>query len=242
MCRQDWRHPAPVVPGRLHPDRDHGGGDHPCDFVGPGGAEADRKDRRSQAGRGQGPDQKSGRGASDVQARQRELPDHRAGARRPGPEADGRADPEELARGGLSPEGAEGSLGESVCLRQPRDPWRLRCHLVRRRRRIGGRGKKRRHRKLEHGVALIMQARARLPRTDRKTSAGFTLLELLLVIVILGVTAALILPRLSSFGTGDLKWTSRHFAGLIQHLAQESSKTKKIYRLYYNLENGAYWV
>lgn len=77
---------------------------------------------------------------------------------------------------------------------------------------------------------------------DRKKSAGFTLLELLLVVLILGVTAALVLPRVASFGAGDLKWTSRHFAGLIQHLAQESSKTKQVYRLYYNLENGAYWV
>lgn len=87
-----------------------------------------------------------------------------------------------------------------------------------------------------------MQARAEFRQRDTRKAAGFTLLELLLVIVVLGVTAALILPRLSSFGTGDLKWTSRRFAGLIQHLAQESSKTKKIYRLYYNLENGAYWV
>jgi general secretion pathway protein H len=78
-------------------------------------------------------------------------------------------------------------------------------------------------------------------RTGR-LSSGFTLLELLLVILILGMTAALVLPRVASMGAGDLKWTSRHFAGLIQHLANESSKTKQTYRLYYNLENGAYWV
>lgn len=72
--------------------------------------------------------------------------------------------------------------------------------------------------------------------------AGFTLLELMLVVVILGITALFVLPRLSSWGSGDLKSTSRHFAGLIQYIAQESSKTKQTYRLYYNLENGAYWV
>ena len=64
----------------------------------------------------------------------------------------------------------------------------------------------------------------------------------MLVVLILGITALLIFPRLSSFGAGDLKWTSRHFAGLIQYLAEESSSTKQSYRLYFNLENGAYWA
>ncbi len=73
-------------------------------------------------------------------------------------------------------------------------------------------------------------------------SKGFTLLELMLVVFVLGIAALFVFPRLSSFGSGDLKWTSRHFAGLIQHVAQESSTTKQTYRLYFNLENGAYWV
>lgn len=71
---------------------------------------------------------------------------------------------------------------------------------------------------------------------------GFTLLELTIVIFILGVTSLFVFPRLSSFGSGDLKRTSRHFAGLIQRLAQEASMTRKTYRLYYSLESGAYWV
>lgn len=71
---------------------------------------------------------------------------------------------------------------------------------------------------------------------------GFTLLELMLVVFILSVTALFVFPRVSSFGAADLKWTARHFAGLIQHLAQESSTTKQTYRLYFNLENGAYWA
>ncbi|MFQ5949334.1 MAG: Tfp pilus assembly protein FimT/FimU [Nitrospiria bacterium] len=71
---------------------------------------------------------------------------------------------------------------------------------------------------------------------------GFTLLELVLVVTILGIVALLIFPRVSSFGAGRMKWTARHLAGLIQHLAQESVSTKRTHRLYYNLENGAYWA
>lgn len=70
---------------------------------------------------------------------------------------------------------------------------------------------------------------------------GFTLLELMLVVTILGILAMVIFPRISSFGTGNMKWTARHLAGLIQHLAQESVSRKKTFRLYYNLENEAYW-
>jgi Tfp pilus assembly protein FimT len=64
----------------------------------------------------------------------------------------------------------------------------------------------------------------------------------MLVVVILGISALFVLPRFSSFGEGDLKTTSRRFSGLIQHLAQEASSTRKTYRLYFNLDNGAYWV
>lgn len=84
--------------------------------------------------------------------------------------------------------------------------------------------------------------RGRVKRRKPGGAGGFTLLELMLVVLILGITALLVVPRVSSFGSGDLKWTSRQFARLIQYLAQESSTTKQTYRLYYNLENGAYWV
>ncbi|MFQ5598340.1 MAG: prepilin-type N-terminal cleavage/methylation domain-containing protein [Nitrospiria bacterium] len=73
-------------------------------------------------------------------------------------------------------------------------------------------------------------------------NGGFTLLELILVILILGFTALLVAPKLSSFGAGNMKRTIRHLSGLIQHLAQESAATKRAYRLHFDLEEGAYWV
>ncbi len=71
---------------------------------------------------------------------------------------------------------------------------------------------------------------------------GFTLLELMLVMVILGITAVMVFPKLSSFGAGDLKRTIRHLSGMIEHLAQEASSTKETYRLHYDLEEMAYWA
>ena len=71
---------------------------------------------------------------------------------------------------------------------------------------------------------------------------GFTLLELILVLLILSVTALMVFPKVSSFGAGNIKRTVRHLSGLIQHLVQESATTKQIYHLRYDLENNAYWV
>lgn len=73
-------------------------------------------------------------------------------------------------------------------------------------------------------------------------SAGFTLLELVVVITILGITALMVFPKLSAFGVAPGKAATRHLTRLIQHLAQESAATKKLYRLHYDLDNEAYSV
>lgn len=75
-----------------------------------------------------------------------------------------------------------------------------------------------------------------------RRESGFTLLELIIVITILGIAALMVLPKFSAFGLNKGKSSTRHLAGLIQHLAQESVATKKTYRLYYDLEAEAYSV
>lgn len=75
-----------------------------------------------------------------------------------------------------------------------------------------------------------------------RDNAGFTLLELVIVITILGIAAVMVFPKFSAFGLNKGKSSTRHLAGLIQHLAQESVATKKEFRLYYDLEEEAYFV
>lgn len=64
----------------------------------------------------------------------------------------------------------------------------------------------------------------------------------MMVMTILGIMAMMILPRVSSFGAGRIKREMRHLSGVIAHLTQESSFTKQIFRLHYDLQAGAYWV
>ncbi len=76
---------------------------------------------------------------------------------------------------------------------------------------------------------------------DRQDT-GFTLLELIVVIMILGMTAFLVIPRISAFHAGDIKRTSRHLANVIQQLTQDSALSKEQYRLYFNLDTDEYWT
>ncbi len=71
---------------------------------------------------------------------------------------------------------------------------------------------------------------------------GFTLFELLLVVLLVGMMVLWVTPRLSSFGARDLKWTARRMSGLIRHLAAETSATKRPHRLYYDLSEKRYRV
>jgi len=73
-------------------------------------------------------------------------------------------------------------------------------------------------------------------------NAGFTLIELIVVIMILGMTALLVVPRIGSFRAGEMKRTSRHLASVVQQLTQDSSSTKERYRLYFNLDTDEYWT
>lgn len=84
--------------------------------------------------------------------------------------------------------------------------------------------------------------RAGISTRNTKAQAGFTLLELMIIVTILGVTALMVFPKLSAFGVNSGKATTRHLSRLIQHLAQESLATKKYYRLYYDFEAQAYSV
>lgn len=72
---------------------------------------------------------------------------------------------------------------------------------------------------------------------------GFTLVELLLVIVLIGVVLVLAVPSMRDILTGDnLKKASRQFIGLERKLRGEAVRDQIDYILCLDLPNSTYWV
>lgn len=65
--------------------------------------------------------------------------------------------------------------------------------------------------------------------------AGFTLIELMVVIVILAISAAVVIPRLPDTEATKLKSSARNLASGIRFLNDQAIITKGIYRLQLNL-------
>ena len=74
-------------------------------------------------------------------------------------------------------------------------------------------------------------------------SSGFTLVELLVVIVLMGVILALAVPTTRDVLTGDnLKKASRQLIGMEKKLRVEAVRDQMDYILCRDLPNSAYWV
>jgi general secretion pathway protein H len=77
---------------------------------------------------------------------------------------------------------------------------------------------------------------------QRKDHHGFTLIELAVVIVVLGVMLSLVIPRLGELGGANLKRSARHLTGMIRFLRDESQAKKAVYRLRFDIQGGHYWA
>ncbi|HZV80649.1 MAG TPA: prepilin-type N-terminal cleavage/methylation domain-containing protein [Geobacteraceae bacterium] len=66
-------------------------------------------------------------------------------------------------------------------------------------------------------------------------SAGFTLLELLVVIVIIAIAAALVAPRLPATESMELQGSARKLAATIRYLEERAVAGKMLYRLRLNI-------
>jgi general secretion pathway protein H len=71
---------------------------------------------------------------------------------------------------------------------------------------------------------------------------GFTFLELAVVLLILGVVAALSFPVIHSLGSSDLKLTALHLIRSVKFLSNRAAATKRIYRLNYDMNQHEYWA
>ena len=79
-------------------------------------------------------------------------------------------------------------------------------------------------------------------RTLLGGSAGFTLLEIALVILIMGVVLTLTIPRLRDPGRAELMAQSKRLVNIFRLLRSEAVLNGYAYRLNYDLNAQRYWV
>lgn len=72
------------------------------------------------------------------------------------------------------------------------------------------------------------------------SSPGFTLVELCVVLLLIGLFSAVLLPQLGRFGQGELDASARRLRGTIKFIFNEAALTGREHRLIYDLERGTY--
>lgn len=90
----------------------------------------------------------------------------------------------------------------------------------------------------EPSRGALPQAAARAHRGAR----GFTLLELLIVIFLLGMTLAIIAPTFQEISGTRLRSATRTLAGTVRFVHGQASSTRSVYRLELDLDRGRFWV
>ena len=76
----------------------------------------------------------------------------------------------------------------------------------------------------------------------RRKSAGFTLIELMVVVFLLGAFFSVAMPRVFKTGDMSLRSASRGLVTTIRYLYSKSVFEKRIYKLSFDIDAGEYWV
>jgi len=76
----------------------------------------------------------------------------------------------------------------------------------------------------------------------RRAHSGFTLIEILVVLAIVGILAGMSIRGLRSLARSDLRASVTHMAGAIRYLFDRASTTGRYHRLVIDLETGRYWA
>ncbi len=84
----------------------------------------------------------------------------------------------------------------------------------------------------------------RLPnhRPIRSIQAGFTLLEVLIVLGLMAVVGSSMVSGIRSWSRSELRGSATRIAGAIRYLFDRASTTGKVHRLVLDFETGKYWA
>lgn len=86
-----------------------------------------------------------------------------------------------------------------------------------------------------------MTPEPKLPQVRKKDHhAGFTLVEIIVVMVLISLFMVLSIPMFGNIGTGSLDSSARRLSGTIKYLYNESALSGLEYRLIYDLDHGTY--
>jgi len=83
----------------------------------------------------------------------------------------------------------------------------------------------------------------RISRTGICNKRGVTLLELIVVIFIISLVAAIVFPSFAGFGDGKLKSEAREIASILRYMNDSAASRKETFLIKFNLdENTVYWM
>ncbi|MBI4209401.1 MAG: prepilin-type N-terminal cleavage/methylation domain-containing protein [Deltaproteobacteria bacterium] len=71
---------------------------------------------------------------------------------------------------------------------------------------------------------------------------GFTLIELSIVLLVIGLVLGIVVPRFQNFLEVDLKSASRRLAGAIKYTYDRAIFTRNTLRLFMDLKENTYWT
>ncbi len=72
------------------------------------------------------------------------------------------------------------------------------------------------------------------------SNSGYTLIELSLIILLIGVILVFVLPKVDNLGDSKLRTAARQLAGTIQSVFDESIIKKKPYQIVFDIANRTY--
>jgi prepilin-type N-terminal cleavage/methylation domain-containing protein len=90
--------------------------------------------------------------------------------------------------------------------------------------------------------SLVLCQSAKRSTFNRYQTAGFTLLELAVVLLIIGLVMAIAMPRFGAFQGTELRSESRRLAARSHYLYEEAGAQKVLLRLNFDLNHSTYFV